>query len=84
MSVFRVLICTFMLMVFFSELAIAEIDVRKSVVKIYTVQTQADYAKPWDKYSPELFRGSGCIINGNRILTNAHVVTLKIKLNCQV
>ncbi len=75
MSVFRVLICASMLMIIFPELAIAGIDVRKSVVKIYTVMTKSDYAKPWDKDSPEIISGSGSVINGNRILTNAHVVS---------
>jgi len=75
LSIFRVLICASMLMTIFPEFVIADIDVKKSVVKIFTVKTKSDYAKPWDKDSPEIISGSGCVINGNRILTNAHVVS---------
>ena len=50
-------------------------DVRGSMVKIYTVQTRPDYFNPWDMYSPSEITGSGCVIQGNLILTNAHVVS---------
>ena len=73
--IFCVLICASMLMIIFPEFVIAETDVKKSVVKIFTVKTKSDYAKPWDKNSPEIIFGSGCVIDGNRILTNAHVVS---------
>lgn len=50
-------------------------DVRDSMVKIYCVQNAPDYDNPWNMSGPETFSGSGCIIGGNRILTNAHVVS---------
>jgi len=75
LSIFHVLIFASILMIIFPELVIADIDVKKSVVKIFTVKTKSDYAKPWDKDSPEIISGSGCVINGNNILTNAHVVS---------
>ena len=75
MAIFRVFLCVSMLMIIFPEFIMADTDVKKSVVKIFTVKTKSDYAKPWDKDSPEIIFGSGCVINGNRILTNAHVVS---------
>jgi S1-C subfamily serine protease len=53
----------------------AATDVRRSMVKIYCVQNEPDYDNPWNMKGPETFSGSGCIIEGNRILTNAHVVS---------
>jgi S1-C subfamily serine protease len=45
------------------------------MVKIYCVQNEPDYDNPWNMRGPETFSGSGCVIAGNRILTNAHVVS---------
>ncbi len=45
-----------------------------SVVKIYTTSVQPDYARPWQKRSSRSSSGTGVIIEGNRILTAAHVV----------
>jgi S1-C subfamily serine protease len=50
-------------------------DVRESMVKIYSVQNSPDYNNPWNMTGPVAVSGSGCIIKGNRILTNAHVVS---------
>jgi S1-C subfamily serine protease len=55
--------------------AAAGTDVRRSMVKIYCVQNEPDYDNPWNMKGPESFSGSGCVIEGNRILTNAHVVS---------
>jgi S1-C subfamily serine protease len=53
----------------------ARTDVRDAMVKIYSVQNQPDYNNPWNMNGPKATSGSGCVINGNRILTNAHVVS---------
>ena len=45
-----------------------------SVVKIRITQRAPDLVKPWAKASPKKAVGSGVIIQGKRILTNAHVV----------
>jgi len=50
-------------------------DVRDSMVKIYCVQNEPDYDNPWQMKGAQMFSGSGCVIEGNRILTNAHVVS---------
>lgn len=52
-----------------------EIDVKKSVVKIYTVYNRYDYYNPWQMEGQKTNYGSGCIIKGNRVLTNAHMVS---------
>ncbi len=46
---------------------------KEAIVKIYTVHKGYNYLEPWNT---SIYRssGSGSIINGNRILTNAHVV----------
>lgn len=50
-------------------------DVRDSIVKIYTVQNQPDYYNPWSMQGMRSATGSGSIIEGKKILTNAHVVS---------
>lgn len=52
----------------------AELNVKEAVVKIYTVSNPYNYHEPWQMWGQKIFNGSGCIISGNRILTNAHVV----------
>ena len=53
----------------------AKTEVKDAVVKIYTVFNCYNYHEPWQKWGQKSFHGSGCIIEGNRILTNAHVVS---------
>ena len=53
----------------------AEQDVREAIVKVYTVSNSPDYYNPWSMQGPRGNSGSGCIIEDNLILTNAHVVS---------
>lgn len=46
----------------------------RSVVKIMVTKQEYDYSQPWQKSKQSKSSGSGCIIDGNRILTCAHVV----------
>ena len=46
---------------------------KQAIVKIYTVAKIPNYLEPWGS-SIQRSSGSGAIISGNRILTNAHVV----------
>ncbi|MBL7214503.1 MAG: trypsin-like peptidase domain-containing protein [Phycisphaerae bacterium] len=46
----------------------------KSVVMIMAVYQEYDYSTPWKKGSMRRGLGSGFVIEGNRILTNAHNV----------
>lgn len=45
-----------------------------SVVKIFTVSSSPNYFLPWQNKSQRETMGSGFVIPGRRILTNAHVV----------
>jgi S1-C subfamily serine protease len=47
---------------------------RRSVVKLFTVVKEPNYYKPWELAHQHTSGGSACIVEGNRILTNAHVV----------
>jgi S1-C subfamily serine protease len=48
---------------------------RRSVVKIFTTLQKPMYLQPWQMNPQEAVTGSGAIIEGGRILTNAHVVS---------
>jgi S1-C subfamily serine protease len=50
-------------------------DVQDAIVKIYTYHDVPDYQNPWSRRGTFSSTGSGCIISGNRILSNAHVVS---------
>ncbi|WP_426077365.1 trypsin-like peptidase domain-containing protein [Janthinobacterium sp. PSPC3-1] len=45
-----------------------------SVVKVFSTLRGPDPYKPWSKAAPQSVTGSGVVIDGHRILTNAHVV----------
>ena len=49
-------------------------QVENSIVKIYTTSATPDYFTPWRLMNPSQSTGSGSLIDGQRILTNAHVV----------
>jgi S1-C subfamily serine protease len=49
-------------------------DLRRSVVKLFTVIKEPNYYKPWELAYQHTSGGSACIVSQNRILTNAHVV----------
>lgn len=68
----RVLVAVMMLAVFGA--AGAE-DIENSLVKIYATVTTPNYYVPWVSFAPFDVSGSGCVIEGNLILTNAHVVS---------
>ncbi len=48
--------------------------VKNAVIKIYSTLTPPDYFTPWRLLNSQQSSGSGAVIAGNRILTNAHVV----------
>jgi S1-C subfamily serine protease len=52
----------------------AQDQIRDLVVKIHAVQQAPDLLRPWTRNSPQQVKGSGVVIDGRRILTNAHVV----------
>ncbi len=50
-------------------------DVKDAMVKVYTTYNRPNYHEPWQMLGQRTFHGSGSIIDGERILTNAHVVS---------
>ncbi len=48
--------------------------IRNSVVHLHVTRRAPDMFHPWTKASPNKVTGSGAVIAGKRILTNAHVV----------
>jgi S1-C subfamily serine protease len=45
-----------------------------AAIKVFSTLRAPDPFKPWSKASPQEVTGSGVVIEGKRILTNAHVV----------
>ncbi len=62
------------LLLTFSTLAEAKDPVASSVVKIHVTRREPDFIRPWTKANAQETGGSGVILEGNLILTNAHVV----------
>jgi S1-C subfamily serine protease len=54
-----------------------------SVVQVFATRRDPDFTKPWTKQSPHEMTGSGVIIDGKRILTNAHVVNYASQIQVQ-
>jgi len=57
--------------------------VENTVVKIFSTIRYPDPYKPWTKQAPRESTGTGVIIEGNRILTNAHVVLYASQVQVQ-
>lgn len=68
-SKFFILIVLFLNTIFASELP------TKSVVKIFASISTSNYKYPWQTPKISNYIGSGAIIEENRILTSAHVVS---------
>jgi S1-C subfamily serine protease len=49
-------------------------DVTPAIVTVYTTYQEADWSQPWQMRAAATRTGSGCIVAGRRVLTNAHVV----------
>ncbi|HUB67145.1 MAG TPA: trypsin-like peptidase domain-containing protein [Candidatus Methylacidiphilales bacterium] len=52
----------------------------KSVVQIFNAYQEPNWATPWIPTSPHYASGTGFLIDGNRIMTNAHVVAWNKRL----
>ncbi len=57
--------------------------VENAVVKVFATMRYPDAYKPWTKQSPQEVTGTGVIIEGKRILTNAHVVLYASQVQVQ-
>jgi S1-C subfamily serine protease len=60
-----------------------QVPVENSVVKVFSTVRYPDYFKPWAKQSPSDLTGSGVVIEGKRILSNAHVVNYASQVQVQ-
>jgi len=49
-------------------------DVESAVVKVYVTASPYDPFTPWQRMGTESSTGSAAVLEGNRLLTNAHVV----------
>ncbi|MDP2367048.1 trypsin-like peptidase domain-containing protein [Rhodoferax sp.] len=59
------------------------ISIANSVVKVFSTARYPDPFKPWTKQAPKESTGSGVVIEGRRILTNAHVVLYASQVQVQ-
>ncbi len=57
--------------------------VENSVVKVFSTIRYPDPYKPWTKQAPVEISGSGVVIEGKRILSNAHVVMYASQVQIQ-
>src|SRR6202046_433511 len=57
--------------------------IENSVVKIFATMRYPDPFKPWSKQAPTEVSASGVVIEGKRILTNAHVVLYATQVQVQ-
>jgi S1-C subfamily serine protease len=58
-------------------------NIENSVVKVFSTLRFPDPFKPWTKQAPTEVTGSGVVIEGKRILTNAHVVLYASQVQVQ-
>jgi S1-C subfamily serine protease len=65
------------------HLAAGPPNIESSVVKVFSTMRYPDPFKPWSKQAPAEATGSGVVIEGGRILTNAHVVLYASQVQVQ-
>lgn len=75
----KICLITLALFTFTSTASLAQTErdiqrLKRAVVKIYTTAAPPDYFTPWRLLNPKQSSGSGAVISGERILTNAHVL----------
>ncbi|MGB6352988.1 MAG: trypsin-like peptidase domain-containing protein [Steroidobacteraceae bacterium] len=58
-------------------------SIENSVVKIFATMRYPDPFKPWTKQAPTEISASGVVIEGKRILTNAHVALYASQIQIQ-
>eukprot|EP00980_Cylindrotheca_fusiformis_P009272 scaffold2026_cov78-Cylindrotheca_fusiformis.AAC.7 len=57
-----------------AEIELYQQQVFDSIIKIYATHSEPDFIMPWQKKHPTSSTSSGFVIDGNRIMTNAHSV----------
>jgi len=73
----RLLIATCVVLLFCNNavFALSRDDISPSVIQIYVTIQRGNYAIPWQNSRVMHATGTGFVINGKRILTNAHVIS---------
>lgn len=66
-----------------SSIEATKAEVRDSVAKIFATFRAPDFRRPWTKQAPQEVSGTGFVIAGDRILTNAHVVEQSSRIYVQ-
>lgn len=59
-------------------------SIRESVVQLHFTTRNPDFYRPWTKARPSEGSASGVVVEGNKILTNAHVVRYASQLFVQL
>lgn len=62
---------------------VAPASVENSVVKVFSTIRYPDVFRPWSKQAPTDVSGTGVVIEGKRILTNAHVIQYASQIQIQ-
>lgn len=57
--------------------------IENSVVKVFATMRYPDLSRPWTKQAPSEATATGIVIEGKRILTNAHVVLYASQIQIQ-
>jgi S1-C subfamily serine protease len=58
-------------------------ETENAVVKVFSTVAHPDMSRPWTKSPPQETSGTGVVIEGQRILTNAHVVQYASQVQVQ-
>lgn len=66
-----------------AEESSSSVKIEKSVVNVFATKRSPELGRPWTKQQPAEVTGSGLVIEGKRILTNAHVVTYAVQVQIQ-
>ena len=59
---------------------VAQADIRHAVVQVFNQSREVNFQYPWQNGNINSSYGTGVIIAGNRILTNAHVIDNSLQL----
>lgn len=78
-----VAVCTWMFLVSSAGAQDIEKPVRDILFKITATTRNPEFFQPWNKAKPAEVSGTGFLIEGNRILTNAHVVRYATQIYVQ-
>ena len=74
MQIFRAALTGGLLVFLAAGTSLAQDQVEDSIVKVFATANPYNYSMPWQKLGQMNSTGSGVVVAGNRILTNAHVV----------